>query len=563
MKRGFWAWFMPIFILTFLASIAAFGQEPVQLQKPMSPEETRRVQLIESLGSLNDTLLSRQNQLDELSKQLAKSKEEAETDSLSKQMVELKNDIAFTEGEIDVVILGLQSREYNGDGLSEQEFVFEKELGQIFEPLIISLERATEPARRMEELRQLSEQVDRRRSIIQATLDHINAFKVDENDYTPDIETQLKSYQAIWLERLGETDNLAAALEEEKAAAQQAQGNSLASLTDDIGGFIVNRGANLLYAIGYALGFFLICQFLKFVFSFIARKLNHGYLNAPARIVGLILTGIGIAGAMLITITVFNIRHDWLMMVISLLVAIALLWSFGKAIPGMLTEVRTLLNLGAVREGERTLVGNVPFRIEKLGLYSKLVNLDLNGGSVIYPVKELIGMHSRPVLEDENWFPTRINDWIVRNDKHYQVINQTPEHVILRRPGGADDHVPVDEFLGTVFERLTDGYRRSHTVGLSYELLDIAPIKVPEALKHHVTQRVKQRVGEGKIQSVNVDLHELADSSINYLVQVDLGAACGEYWQKIKSDIVSGTVDACIKNNWEIPFPQMVVHNVT
>ena len=252
---------------------------------------------------------------------------------------------------------------------------------------------------------------------------------------------------------------------------------------------------------------------------------------------------------------------DWLMLAMSLLLALAISWSFVRALPTLLEEMRVLLNLGSVREGERTIVNGVPYRIERLSLYSKLVNPALNGGSIIFPVREMINMHSRPIVEGEAWFPTKVGDWILRDGKHYEVINQTPEHVIIRRPGGSEDFVPVQEFLDTLFETLSNGYLRGHAVGLSYKHLDLATDEIPEVLSAAVKKRVVARVGEENLLDIETHLMELDDSSLNFAVVACIGPGQGRHWRMIQMDIVKGAVDACLEKGWEIPFPQVVVHS--
>ncbi len=575
MRRGVYSWLLSAVIYTLLLlglPAASFAQEtdmPLasvpseQDAKAASEELDTRIQLKDSLLSLGQTLEARRTRLGELSDQLQKTEDEAEQTEFQGEIDKLTAEITQAEGEIEIVVLGLLSREFTEIGEEQNQtdkFDLGTEVGAIFQPLIVSLERATEPSRRMEQLRQLSKQTNRKQEIANATLEHIQQFRLENVKYPEYLEQRLTGYEENWGTRLQESIDLGNALTEQLDAAERAKGNTLTRFAEDFGNFVINRGANLILALGGGLGFLILCQFLRIGLANVYRQKRTGVVSAPVRIIGMLISMIGIVGAFVIAITIFNIRHDWLMLAMSLLLALAISWSFVRALPTMMEETRVLLNLGSVREGERTIVNGLPYRIERLSLYSKLVNPALNGGSLIFPVREMINMHSRPVIEGEAWFPTEIGEWIVRDGKHYEITNQSPEHVILKRPGGSEDFVPVQEFLDTLFETLSDGYRRSHIIGLSYNHLDIASDVIPGILSKAVRKRVAARIDTDSILEIETRLVELGSSSLDFKILVDVGLGQGEHWEKIRTDIANGAIDACLENGWEIPFPQLVVH---
>lgn len=544
--------------------ISAAQSEAQEVSGITKEEFESRQQIVKSLISMSETLEVRQKRLSELGQELEKTKDETERPALQDEIDLLTQEVAQADDEIKIVVLGLQSREYDDIGNEEtesEEFDLGTEISKIFQPLVTSLERATEPSRRMEELRQLSSRTHRKEKVAQATLDHIRQFRQDGADFKEDVDERLKDYEAIWQTRLDEAINLGNALDEQLEAANRARGNTFANFAEDIGQFIINRGASLLLALGMGIGFLVICQAARVGLTGFFRSRKSGILSAPIRITGMILSAIGVIGALMIAITIFNIRHDWLMLAMSLLLALALSWSFVRALPTFIEEGRVLLNLGSVREGERTIVNGLPYRIERLSLYSKLVNPALNGGSLTFPVRHMLDMHSRPVTEGESWFPTEIGDWILRDGSFFEVVNQTPEHVIIRRPSGAEDFVPIAEFLGTKFEVISNGYCRTHIVGLSYNHLTQAISDIPAKLSTTVRKHVLARVGEDALESVDTRLVELGGSSLDYMVMVTVGSGQGRYWGALKTDISNATIEACLEHDWEIPFPQIVVHN--
>jgi len=520
-----------------------------------------QLQMVNSLLSLSETLVARREQLAELNEKLSRTAKEAEKNALQIEIDALSEETLQVEQNIDLVVLGLQARQYTQDNGEQKSVNLREELSRIFQPIVMSMQRATEPARRMEELRQLSEQAENRISIAQNTLDSINGFRNAKEKYPKAVEERLHKHYELWVQRLQEAQDLAVALAEQLAATQRARGNSLKRFSSDFGGFVLNRGVSLVMAIGLGLGFILVCQIIRASTARYYRNNHGGVLSASMRVFSMAVTLVSIIGGFVIAVTVFNIRQDWLMLAMSLLLALALSWTFMRSLAVFTEQARLLLNLGAVREGERTIVDGLPYRIERLSMYTKLVNPALKGGELIYPVRELAGMHSRPVTEGEAWFPTEIGDWIVRDAKHYQVINQTPEHVILRRPGGAEDFVPAQEFMDTLFEVITDGYRVSYEFGLAYQHLADARKVIPDKVNQSVREKITEVIGAEALASVDTRFVSLGDSALLFEVLVDMKAGYGSEWKKLQKYINLAVVEACLDNKWDIPFPQLVIHN--
>jgi len=550
--------------LAVLAGLTALNAAAQQVdQKPQTQTEAEidsRQQLVGSLLSLNKTLELRHKQAQDLNKAYKAATKPTEKAALQIEISVLNAEILQTEEEIDLVVLGLQARQFSKEGTESAPVDIKKEVARVFEPIVLSLERATEPARRMEELRQLSEKADQRIQTAQATLDHIAIFREADVEYSPDLKERLDKYEELWQNRLSEAQSVSTALAEQLQAAKNAQGNSFKQFSQDFGSFIINRGASLLLALGLGVGFIFLCQLIRMSAAAFYRKNHNGVLSASMRVFSMALTLIGIIGSFFIAIMIFNIRNDWLMLALSLLLGLAISWTFVRSLPAIMEQTRVLLNLGAVREGERTIVNGLPYKIERLSLYSKLVNPALKGGALIYPVRELIGMHSRPVTAGEAWFPTQIGDWIVRTGSFYEVMNQTPEHVTICKPSGAQDFVPVQEFLGAEFEVISNGYAAIYVFGLAYKHLDEAREVIPDIVNAAIKARVKKELGFDALKAVDTRFVSLGDSALQFKVFATMAPGFGHTYGVIQKHINRAVVDACLANDWEIPFPQMVVH---
>lgn len=547
---------LAISMAMFAPNVAAQETEPTIAQQ----EQQAQQKLVQSLLDLSAALAERQQHLKELNADFAKAKEEAKKAALETEITALTEEVLHVQEEIDLIVLGLQSQQFSKDGGEASQVDLKKEIARVFEPIVFSLERATEPARRMEELRKLSDQADARTQIARETLKHLEIFNAPDANYPKSVQERLDNYKEVWDSRLKEAEGLASALDEQLQSARRVNPSSVSQFAHDFGSFIRNRGASILYALGMAAGFIFICQMLRIALSTFYRRSHNGVLSAPMRMLAMALTFIGVVGGFVIAVSIFNLRQDWLLLAVSLLFAMGVGWTFVRSLPSFLQQSRVLLNLGAVREGERTVIKGLPYKIEKLGMYSRLVNPDLKGGELIYPIHELIGMHSRPVTEGEVWFPTKIGDWILRDGSFFEVINQTPEHVVIRKGSGAEDFIPIAEFLGTEFELISNGYASVYHFGLDYQHLSDAREIIPQIIDEKVRERMKIEMGENALKNVLTRFVALGDSALDFKVLAVMGPGFGADYGVIQKHLNRAVVDACLENNWEIPFPQMVVH---
>ncbi|PHR91648.1 MAG: hypothetical protein COA69_10675 [Robiginitomaculum sp.] len=536
------------------------AQQDAPVEEITQEEEDSQQQLVNALLSLSESLQARRERLDALTVEFGALEDDIDKTAQEAEIEGLGEEIVQAEQEIDLVVLGLQARQYTIDGTVTEKTELKDEVAKIFEPIIQSLKRATEPARRMEELRLLAEQAESRITVADLTLENLNIYRSAETEYPAEVQERLDRYLEIWAERLQESENLALALDEQLANAKRAQGNSFKQFSQDFGNFIINRGTSLFLALGLGIGFLLLCQGIHMIAAYYYRRSHDGVLSAAMRVFAMMLSIIGVVGGFMIAITIFNIRHDWLMLAMSLLLGLGISWTFVRSLHSLLEQARVLLNLGAIREGERTVINGIPYKIERLSVYSKFYNPVLKGGNLIYPVHELLGMHSRPVIKGEVWFPTEIGDWIVRDGHHYQVMDQTPEHVILQKPGGAEDFVPVAEFLGTLFEVITNGYCAKYRFGLDYKHLSDAREIIPKKISAAVKARVEKELGKGAIIAIDTRFIAMGDSSLLFDVMVDLGPGYGKHWRRMQKYINCAVADMCLENTWTIPFPQLVIH---
>ena len=204
----------------------------------------------------------------------------------------------------------------------------------------------------------------------------------------------------------------------------------------------------------------------------------------------------------------------------------------------------------------------VPWEVSNIGLQATLVNPLLGGGQLQLPLGVLIGKHSRPVVENEPWFPSQAGDWVTLSDDTYgRVEQQTMEQVILKLKGNTLKFYPTPEFLGATPMNLSKGFRYSIEFGLDYSvqprICDEIPKIFEKGLRKHLNPHYKE--GSPDFIFTKVSFDNAGSSSLNLKIIIDVEGRCAENYEDIQRSIQSTLVRICNENNLTIPFNQLTV----
>ncbi len=265
--------------------------------------------------------------------------------------------------------------------------------------------------------------------------------------------------------------------------------------------------------------------------------------------------------ALLSIFGVLYIFGDWLLLSIAAIFLIGIGWASKQAIPLVWVQAKLLLNLGPVREGEVIVYKGLPYEVVTLNLYTLLVNKALDGGSIRIPIKDLLDMRSRPITEDEPWFPCERGDWVKLNDgTHGKVIVQTPESVKLQLLGDAVVTLKTGDLLSLSPVNLSNGFRLWIAFGLDYAYRDEITERIPEVFKEEITEGLKTKGFEESIVDIAVGFKTAASSSLEIEIMADFKGSAGSDYGILQRIIPGICVDICNRNQWEIPFHQVRVH---
>ncbi len=249
----------------------------------------------------------------------------------------------------------------------------------------------------------------------------------------------------------------------------------------------------------------------------------------------------------------------WALLTLFIVIGIGIALSFRSMIPAFVIEIRTLLNLGTVRQNERLIFNGLPWRIAALDIQVILHNAALSGYLRV-PLTQISRLSSRPFHDDEPWFPTHEGDYVLMQDGLFgRIAMQTTEMVQLNYSESIVTY-PIDAFLNQRPQNISiNGFTAISDIGLDYchrnELESIETILRSELL----TALATTAFGAFK-KSLTVEFKAANSSSLDFRILVVFSGEASEFYLPIHRWLQKFGVDCANRHTWSIPFPQLTLH---
>ena len=252
---------------------------------------------------------------------------------------------------------------------------------------------------------------------------------------------------------------------------------------------------------------------------------------------------------------------DWLLLSLAIIFVMGIAWASKQALPRFWTQATLMLNFGAVREGEVVVYKGIPYEVGAINMNSKLENKAFENGFIRLHINDLMELRSRPIAENEPWFPSRSGDWVRLADGTYgSVAAQTPEMVTLKLRGEAIKYYGTSDYLAQSPTNLSKGYRLTGTFGLDYRHQSIATGEIPKIIQEAVTVELA-KAGHGNLmEHIRVEFKEAGASSLDMAILAEFNGNAGSKYWVLERAIQRICVDVCNLHDWVIPFQQVSVH---
>lgn len=454
------------------------------------------------------------------------------------------------------IVGGSEAAEYDGEpsaGASLQDQVRE-----LIQPVLSEIRDATSEPRELDALRKSLDKWQERKRKTDTVLSRIDKLIAESVD--PVVLAELKSARGLWASRQAEAISQSAVNKVQIEDRTRDQRSLWEKLSTGLGRFFRSRGMNLLLAVIAATIGFLVT---RKIYSWIrkispAHKRDH---NFTSRISDVLAMALAVIVSTLAIILVFYSRGDWLLLTLVVIFLIGVAWGGKTAIPPYLEQIRMILNLGSVREGERVIYAGLPWKVSALGFFTTFTNPNLQGGMMRIPIRDVMGMISRPVAPKEVWFPTEAEDWVVLSDGTFgKAITQTPDQVVILKLGGSMKTYPTADFLEQAPENLSHGFRISVVFGIDYRHQADSTTTIPAVFNAALTAAMFQEYGKEAVRSIQTVFSSASPSSLDYTVLADFDGSVAHRYNALQRKIKEVCVDVCNENGWVIPFTQVTVH---
>ncbi|CAA6821780.1 MAG: Unknown protein [uncultured Sulfurovum sp.] len=490
-------------------------------------------------------------------KERSKSTSEEEKEELKEIIKELQDQFESVEHKFQKTATGIDIRVMKLNK-EKTETSLSQDLQLLIEPLIKSAKGATNE---MREKVKLQEELDYYKEMLpQAVSAKKNIEAILEKSTDLNLNTELKKLHKYWEQQIKLLSrNLNASLDE----LEMVKKNSVSfasSVKESTKNFFQERG---LYLFEGLMAFIVVVVMMKLIyfvminaFPIFTKASRSFYL----RLLDLFYRLLTIIFAIVAPMTIFYIEEDWFLFSIGLLIFLGVMWTFRSLISNLWQQARLFLNIGSVREDERIYYNGLPWKVKSINIFTTIEN-PVSGLSLRIPIEKLVGLDSRPAHAHEPWFPCRLNDWVLLSDGYYgKAIGISLEFIEFEDAGGGEKTYLVSDFLALSPVNISTNFRVLYTLGISYQHQKESTNIVIRQLREYLLSKIEEEDYHGGLKKLIVQFSNAGDSSLDILILANFSGEMAPLYNSLRRAIARWSVDACTEYGWEIPFPQVTIH---
>ncbi|SER76370.1 hypothetical protein SAMN05421690_106911 [Nitrosomonas sp. Nm51] len=528
--------------------------------KPSAVEKLSEDESVYSkLNAIIDAISALEEELEAKSDLLNKAKTEKGKTTILNEIDEINRLIKEQENTFELIQTGGLDLAKIEDS-DDKAFDWQKNLLEILQPVMNELHAYTEDKRKVLELQNkiafYQSQIDNSRKALK------KMTRVDRDALEQKALNRFLLVKKKWENLLEDSKHQLDAAKIQLDGMRLLEQEEAVSFGDQLEQFALGRGATILMALLASLFVFLILTMLWKGILWLSMRKQNGKMSYAQRIANLVYRAITVFFSIITVFIVLDLRGDQVLVAVAVLLLIILIWALKNSVPRYIKELQTMLNAGPVREGERIIYHGVPMKIERLNFFSRLTNPAMPGVNLRLPLSELNNYVSRPHKDDEPWFPCKQGDFVLLADgRCLKVRHITPEYVQLSlRNDSMAEIYSIQDFMDACPKNLSSGFIITSTIGIDYQYQQKSTTDIPGVFQEGILNRMQHENYGQTIRDISVFFEQANSSSLDFKIIGTFDSAAAPDYYMIKRDLQRFAVDVCNRQQWTIPFNQLVVH---
>jgi hypothetical protein len=509
----------------------AAAPQPPTSQEPTSQQEPRLEPLDATTATALDRLATRLEQQRRLREQATARGDAAEAARIDTEVRRLEWQFAGLAARMDV-------QEFEAP--QPRQFELQQEVEQLVRPLVRALKDVTATPRQVDDLEARKEVLLQRRRIAEAAARAVERTRDALPAGSPGRDEAERELTQRWQPLLRAQRDELIVIEANLLRLKEGQQPLWTTLTTKLQLFVQDSGLSLLLALIVFLGvFFGLSSLFERV---LRRRRGQGFSLRLLAVLSRIATVLLAVVAMLL---VPYARNDWFLLAVGIVFLVGAGWIVIRLAPQFFEQIRLILNIGSVREGERLLVDGLPYRVSALRFYSRLENPDLQGAVLRVPIKTLVGQRSRPTDADEPWFPCTVGDVVLLSDGTVGPVRvQTPEVVVIEQLGTQRSY-RTKEFLERSPRNLSRGFVLDAPILLHKQELLTAPDKALDALRTALRRGLADALPAEHLRSVDVQFQAIRLHGLEVVALVECDGRAAPRFTSLRRTVHRLLAAAC------------------
>lgn len=319
--------------------------------------------------SMLDTVLEHNNHLQqriiEKLKTMAESTSETEKNNLAAELERLDKMLSSSRQDFERIATGVDISLFAEK--REAPFDWKDELVSLIKPGIMELKHATQKTRQKADLKEDLSRYQELKPIVRQANDHLMALI--SKTKSPRLKDRLEKLVPEWRGQERQILSRLEIIQMQLSELESEEKSILESSQKSIKQFFKTRGLFLFVALIACIGVVLL---LRVAYLFLIKHIpGHQSVYRPfhLRAMDLLYRVVSVVAALLTVVLVFYLFEDWVLLSLAIVFLMGLAWAVKNTLPRFMHQSRLILNIGAVREGERLVYQGVPWLVKKINFF--------------------------------------------------------------------------------------------------------------------------------------------------------------------------------------------------